>query len=138
MESKRSQNVILCVDDEPIILVALKQELKKKFGNQFQYETALNAPEALELIDELSAGGVKVILILSDWLMPGMKGDEFLILVSQKHPDIRTIMVTGHVDEAAIERVKNDAGAYAVFPKPWDSKKLMEAVRVCCGLEETA
>ncbi|PJZ53935.1 response regulator [Leptospira adleri] len=128
-----NNNAILCVDDEPIILIALKQELKKQFGNEFQYETAINAKEALEVVDELVANGVNVILILSDWRMPGIKGDEFLILVHQKYPNIRSILITGHVDEAAVERVMREAGTYAVLPKPWDRKQLLDAVKVCCG-----
>ncbi|TGK39256.1 response regulator [Leptospira gomenensis] len=126
-------DAILCVDDEPIILIALKQELKKQFGNEFQYETAVNAKEAMEAVDELAVSGVKVILILSDWRMPGIKGDEFLIQVHRKYPEIRSILITGHVDEDAVERVKKEAGTYAVLPKPWDPKQLMDAVRVCCA-----
>lgn len=77
MKDTVKNNAILCVDDEPIILIALKQELKKQFGNEFQYETAVNATEALEVVDDLAENGINVILILSDWRMPGIKGDEF-------------------------------------------------------------
>ncbi|TGN20220.1 response regulator [Leptospira idonii] len=132
-QTETEQSAILCVDDEPIILIALKEELKKQFGSEFQYEVALSANEALSVIDELVSTGVNVILILSDWLMPGLKGDEFLITIHKKYPNIRSIMITGHVDEAAIERVKKEAGTYAVLPKPWDSKQLMDAVKVCCN-----
>ncbi|EQA43192.1 response regulator receiver domain protein [Leptospira broomii serovar Hurstbridge str. 5399] len=111
----------------------MKQELRKQFGDEFQYEIALNGNEALEVVDELVEAGVNVILILSDWLMPGLKGDEFLILIHAKYPNIRSILITGHVDESAAERVKREAGTYAVFSKPWDSTKLMEAVRICCN-----
>ncbi|EMF82764.1 response regulator receiver domain protein [Leptospira weilii serovar Topaz str. LT2116] len=126
-------NAILCVDDEPIILIALKQELKKQFGNEFQYETAVNATEALEVVDDLAENGINVILILSDWRMPGIKGDEFLIHIHQKYPDIRSILITGYIDDAAVERVKKEAGTYAVLPKPWDPKQLADAVKVCCN-----
>ncbi len=128
-----SQNAILCVDDEPIILISLKQELKKKLGNRFSYETAMNADEALEIIDELVGNGVNLILILSDWLMPGIKGDEFLIIVHKRHPGIQSILITGHADEKAVERVKKEAGTYTVLSKPWDPIELLEAVQVCCS-----
>lgn len=127
------RSAILCVDDEPIILITLKQELRKRFGDEYQYETALNAKEALEVVDELVNTGINVILILSDWLMPGLKGDEFLILIHAKYPEIRSILITGHVDETAVRRVKNEAGTYAVFSKPWDAKQLMDAVQICCN-----
>ena len=116
METVIRERAILCVDDEPIILISLKQELKKKFGNRFNYETAMNADEAMEVVDELAGSGISVILILSDWLMPGIKGDEFLIRVHQKYPKIQSILITGHADEKAMERVKKEAGTYTVLP----------------------
>lgn len=133
LETVIRERAILCVDDEPIILISLKQELKKKFGNRFNYETAMNADEAMEIVDELASSGINVILILSDWLMPGVKGDEFLIQVHKKYPNIQSILITGHADEKAMERVKKEAGTYTVLPKPWNSSQLMEAVEFCCS-----
>jgi CheY-like chemotaxis protein len=83
-----TEQAILCVDDEAIIVLAIKQELKTHFRERFIYETALNAEEALTIIDELTADGVSLILVISDWLMPGMKGDEFLSVVKRNHPKI--------------------------------------------------
>lgn len=127
-----TKNAILCVDDEPILLLSLVQELKREFGNRFSYETAFNPSEALEFVDELFQSGVQVILVLSDWLMPEMKGDEFLIKIHQKHPQVKSILITGHADAKAMERLKTEANTIAFFPKPWDSKQLMEQVRACC------
>lgn len=120
---------ILCVDDEAIILMAMKQELKHHFGSQFMYETALSAEEALQTIRELGDEGISVIIVISDWLMPGMKGDEFLILVHEQFPHIRTIMVTGQADDAAIERAVQRAKITACLRKPWNSRDLMSAIQ---------
>ncbi len=134
MQALTKKNAILCVDDEPIILLSLVKELKREIGSAFAYETALNPEDAMETIDELIESGVKVILILSDWLMPGMKGDEFLVQIHQKYPDIKSILISGHADKKAIERVKTEANTYAIFSKPWNSNELMQAVRFCCNL----
>ena len=67
-----AKRAILCVDDEAIILIALKQELKIHFGDRFTYETAINALDALKAIDELSAEGIEIAVVISDWRMPGM------------------------------------------------------------------
>jgi len=83
-----SKNVILCVDDEKIILDSLKTQLKEKFGNDFSYETAENANDAEEVLNELTTEGCNVLIIVSDWLMPGIKGDEFLINIHKKFPGI--------------------------------------------------
>lgn len=89
MNLKNEPNAILCVDDEPIILISLVQELKRKLGHQFIFETAQDATEALEVIDDLVSKGTKIVLIVSDWLMPITNGDEFLI---QVHKNIQKFL----------------------------------------------
>ncbi|EDN70168.1 Response regulator receiver [Beggiatoa sp. PS] len=79
-----SKPTILCVDDEPFVLESLEIELKRAFGESYDYEFAESAEEALEVIQDLSEDNVEVLLIISDWLMPGIKGDELLIRIHQK------------------------------------------------------
>ena len=73
------KKAIVCVDDEAIIVLSLKQELQNRLGDEYIYESAMSAEEALQVIEELSGDDVCVILVISDWLMPGIKGDEFLL-----------------------------------------------------------
>jgi DNA-binding NtrC family response regulator len=122
------KQAILCVDDEVIILLSLIQELKVAFGTRFLYEQATNAQEALNVVDELSQEGVEVIFIISDWLMPGMKGDEFLEIVHQRFPGIKQIMITGQADGQAIERVRTNEAVLGVFGKPWNSRQLIDTI----------
>jgi hypothetical protein len=42
-----------CVDDEAIILLALKNELRRSLPANFRVETALDAESAMELIELL-------------------------------------------------------------------------------------
>lgn len=121
--------VILCVDDEKVVLDSLKRQLKQAFGNNYQYEVAEDADEALELIDELNQENIDIILIVSDWLMPGMKGDEFLIKVHQNFPKIVKILLTGQADEAAIKRAKEQANLHCCLYKPWLQAELVETIK---------
>lgn len=125
---------ILCVDDEIIILLSLIQELKENFGNRFFYEKATNAADALTTIDELASEGIKVILIISDWLMPGIKGDVFLEEVRKKYPEIKSIMITGQADQDAINRVQQNRSVLSVFKKPWNSRELVETISHACDI----
>ena len=75
------ESAIICVDDEVTILESLKEQLKRTFGDRYIYEVAESADEAWEIIEELKADNINIILIVSDWLMPKTKGDEFLIEV---------------------------------------------------------
>lgn len=120
---------ILCVDDERVILESLKTQLKSAFGNAYLYELAEDADDALELIEELTEEAVSIILIVSDWLMPGMKGDEFLIRVHQQFPNIIKILLTGQANEDAIARAKAEANLHCCLSKPWSEKELVETIK---------
>lgn len=130
-----TQKAILCVDDEKIVLMSLRDQLTNHFGDRYIYEFAESADEALEVIEELSQDEVKILIIVSDWLMPHMKGDEFLIKVHQQFPDIVTVLLTGQADENAIERTRQYANLNRYIPKPWDEETLIEVLRA--GLEGT-
>jgi DNA-binding NtrC family response regulator len=121
-------SAILCVDDEIMILDSLREQLQRHFGDLYLYEVAEGVEEAWEVIDEFYAEGVRVVVIVSDWLMPGVKGDEFLIAVSQRYPDIVSIMLTGQADESAIDRVRIEANLHACLRKPWMEKELVTTI----------
>lgn len=129
-----SKPFILCVDDEKVVLQSLKAQLRKAFGDIYSYEIAEDATDALNLIDELNDEEVSILLIISDWLMPGMKGDEFLIRVHEKFPKIVKIMLTGQADDEAIKRAQNSANLYRYLFKPWSEVELIEAIK--SGLEK--
>ena len=124
-----SKAVILCVDDEAVILNSLKIQFKKAFGDKYSYEMAESADEAMEVIEEFQTDGVDVIVIVSDWLMPGIRGDEFLIQIHQTFPRIIKIMLTGQADEAAITRALQQANLHRCIRKPWQADELIEAIK---------
>lgn len=124
---------ILCVDDEKIVLDSLKNQIKKHFGSRYFYEFAQSVEEAWEVIDELAQDEVEILIIVSDWLMPDIKGDEFLIEIHQKYPKIVKVMLTGQADQDAIERAEKQANLYRYISKPWSEKELIETIQ--SGLE---
>jgi CheY-like chemotaxis protein len=124
-----SEAAILCVDDEAPILKALKEQLKRSFGDRYIYEVAQSAEEAWTVIDEMEEDQVQILVIVSDWLMPNVRGDEFLVQVHQRFPKIIKVMLTGQADEAAIERAKQEANLYACLQKPWTEDELQQVIR---------
>lgn len=123
-----TEAAILCVDDETVILETLQEQISRHFGDKFVYEAAESAEEALEILEELDEEGIKIVVIVSDWLMPGMRGDEFLFQVYQRFSDIKTIMLTGQADESAIERAKEEANLYSCIYKPWREEELIKII----------
>ena len=124
-----SKPAILCVDDEVAVLESLEIELQQAFNGKYLCEFAESAAEALEIIEVLCEDEVDILVIVSDWLMPGMKGDELLIMIHQKYPLIVTVMLTGQADKEAIERTKAQANLHAFIEKPWQNQELIEAIK---------
>lgn len=123
-----TKSAILCVDDEKMVLNSLKSQLKNKFQSSYRLEFAESADEAFEVIEELYQNGIQVLVIVSDWLMPGIKGDEFLILVHQKFPRITKVMLTGQAEKSAIERAEKEANLFKCLNKPWDEQDLIDTI----------
>jgi CheY-like chemotaxis protein len=130
-----SKCVILCVDDEQMVLKSLESQLIHAFGNQYHIELAEGGVEALELLDELSGDDYRALVIISDWLMPEMKGDEFLIKAHRKFPKVLKLMLTGQADADAVERTRLEANLYRLIDKPWSSADVIDAIKT--GLAET-
>ncbi|WP_353572849.1 response regulator [Candidatus Albibeggiatoa sp. nov. BB20] len=124
-----SKSAILCVDDEPVVLDSLKIQLKNEFNDTYLYEFAESADEALEVVEELHDENISILVIVSDWLMPGMKGDEFLIQVHHRFPQIVKVMLTGQADNSAIKRAQVEANLHRCLYKPWDGKELIETIK---------
>lgn len=129
----RPTHAILCVDDDVLVLDSLRAQLRDHFAHRFAYEAAESAEEAWEVIDELVDEGVDILLIVSDWLMPGTRGDEFLIAVHERHPRIVKVMVTGQASPEAIERARRDASLHACIAKPWSRDELLSTIERALG-----
>ena len=130
------KGVLLCVDDEIIVLTALKDQLRRAFGSDFHIDVAESAEEALELLDELALDGHTLLVIVSDWLMPGMKGDEFLIRAHERFPSVVKIMLSGQAESAAVDRARREADLHDFLSKPWNAAALVESINQ--GLRERA
>ncbi|MCS7084495.1 MAG: response regulator [Bacteroidia bacterium] len=128
------KRAILCVDDEKMVLDNLVDQLESTFGDKFQYEIAESVDEAWEVIDDLVSQGYAMVLVISDWLMPRVKGDTFLVDVHKKYPETVSIMLTGQADPEAVQNAFDNANLYAYIKKPWNEEDLIQ--RVTLALEK--
>ncbi|HEY9808528.1 MAG TPA: adenylate/guanylate cyclase domain-containing protein [Halomicronema sp.] len=123
------KQVIICVDDEISLLKSLKLELKNAFSQDYTIEIAEGGEEALELIEELQAEGIEIPLIISDYVMPKMKGDELLKKVQEVSPHTLKVMLTGQASLEGIGNAINYAKLYRYMTKPWQSEDLILTVK---------
>jgi len=125
--------VIICVDDEKVVLTSLKEQLKRAFGKDYSVETAENGEDALDLYEELTEDEVEVPVIISDYIMPGMKGDELLQRIHNLAPKMLKILLTGQANTEGVTNAVNYANLYRYMAKPWEQEDIVltvsEAIR---------
>lgn len=124
-----SKPVVICVDDEPMVLESLKIDLKRVLGEACLIETAESGEEAIELIDELHrSGDYEVALVLADYIMPGLRGNELLQQIHQRSPQTLNVMISGQADLDAVSEALRNASLYRYIAKPWTSEDLKQTI----------
>jgi diguanylate cyclase (GGDEF)-like protein len=121
--------IILCVDDDSTVLSALRTVLAKNFGQDLQVEFAESGEEALEIEAELRAQGRELGLVISDFMMPGLRGDELLVRLHERSPNTVKILLTGQSDVSGVKRAINDANLYRFLEKPFLNEDIVLTVR---------
>jgi class 3 adenylate cyclase/FixJ family two-component response regulator len=119
-----TKQVILCVDDEEIILRSLKDELKATFGNAYRIEVAAGSEDALDLFNELLDENLEVPLVISDYVMPKMRGDELLKRIHELSPKTLKVMLTGQATIQGVTNAIKYARLYRYLTKPWQNEDL--------------
>ena len=121
--------VILCVDDEKFVLNSLRRELNEILGADFLIETAESGEEAFDVFQEFLKEGGEIPLVISDQIMPGMKGHELFMKIHPLSPQTLNIMLTGQADLMAVTYAVNHATLYRYIPKPWEKTDLALTVK---------
>ena len=122
-------DIILCIDDERVVLNGLQSQLGRDFGSSYVIEIAESGEEALALIKEILDGGRDIPVVISDQMMPGIKGHELLRRIHEISPATYTILLTGHSDIEAVTEAVNHANLYRYMAKPWEGNDLVLTVR---------
>ena len=124
-----SKPVILCVDDERMILTSLKSQLQNSLESCYQIELAESGEEALELIEELCDNQTEVPLVIADQIMGGMYGDELLVKIKKRLPKTLSIMLTGQASAESVGEAVNKASLFRYISKPWDEDDFILTVK---------
>jgi len=110
---------VLLVDHQPLILSSLSYLLEDL---DFRVRTEESGKAALAAVDESPPD-----VILLDWRMPEMSGEEVLERLQRDHRQIPVIILTGAGDSAtAVQALKN--GAFDYLNKPVDIDKVQAAL----------
>ena len=112
---------VLCVDDEPNILSAIKRVFR---GTGYRVLVADGGPQALDILAQET-----VHLVISDMRMPVMDGAQLLQQVREQWPATARILMTGYADVASTVAAINRGEIFRYITKPWNESDLLLAVR---------
>lgn len=123
-----TKDVILCIDDEPIILRLMKGQLEAHFGEQFEFLYAESAEEAETLLADLKNEDKRLVMTIVDQILPGKQGTEFLTEVAQTFPNVIKILFSGKSDFESVIVAINEAEIYRYMIKPWDEADFINII----------
>ncbi|HHL39231.1 MAG TPA: response regulator [Deltaproteobacteria bacterium] len=117
MSEESGTPAVLIVDDEESILNSLRRLLRRE---RYEVLTARSGAEGMEIIEGRDDIGV----VVSDHMMPGMNGVEFLSQVRLLSPHTVRMMLTGYADRDASIAAINRGGVERYITKPWDDGEM--------------
>ncbi len=123
------KRVILCIDDERMVLFSLRDQLSWILKEGYSIELAESGEEALDLFAELTAESIDIPLVICDQIMPRMSGSELLTQIHRQSPKTLKIMLTGMASFEDVVQAVNHASLYRYITKPWDKTDLSLTVR---------
>ena len=118
--SNNSESFIICLDDDRDFLNSLKISLPEKLqdvqGCNFLFMD--NPLETLEMIREIQEDSQAIALIMTDQMMPDMKGIDFLREAKKITPNSMRVLLTGYagMDSAIVAINENVLHKYLTKP----------------------
>jgi DNA-binding NtrC family response regulator len=117
---KTGSETVLIVDDDPVILNIIKEEI-----GQYGYKPILarNADEALS-----AAENEKVDLLLTDIMMPGINGIDLAKQFAAIHPEIKVLFMSGYLCPSVAHQGIPES-EHAFVQKPFAPNVLVNKMR---------
>jgi CheY-like chemotaxis protein len=119
---------ILVVDDEPLVCDAIGMMLS---FDGYEVVAASSGKEALALFEQ-----GKFDLVITDYIMPGMTGDELVLALKARVPGQPVIMITAHADMLKTSGTP-PVGVDQLVSKPFLLADLREAVQKAIAPDST-
>lgn len=116
------QSKILIVDDEAAVLRSLERLISRA---GYQVITASSGAQALALLADNT-----VQIILSDFRMPLMCGNELLKAVKKRSPQVVGLILSAYADFDAVVESLNSGIAYKFLQKPWTDHLLLAEIQL--------
>jgi PAS domain S-box-containing protein len=122
---RTGSETILLVEDENVVR-ALAQRVLERCGY-----TVLACADGAEALRVAEGSPLHIDLLLTDVVMPGLRGHEVAERVTASRPGVKVLYMSGYADEALLGRAAIDQRA--LIEKPFAVDALAERVREALG-----
>lgn len=116
------KETILVVDDEIHVMLLAKMMLAE---NGYRVVTAKDGFEAIDCYKKL---GKKIDLVILDFTMPGMHGDQVFEELRKLNPSVAVILSSGFADQSKLNRMFAQ-GLKEFVAKPYTQQRLLSEIR---------
>jgi DNA-binding NtrC family response regulator len=123
------KDIILCVDDEPIVLRACSNAITQA---GFRCAVAENGAAGLDSFMEMKD---EVCLVLSDIVMPAVNGLDMAASILQVNADVKIVLMSGYSDSVIEQQGRN---RFPFIRKPFIYRVLIERIQSIVGASDAA
>ena len=128
------KGTVVIVDD----IEAQGSTFKQYFSDSFEIYAFTDAEDALKSMEDIT----DVDVVISDEVMPGMAGHDFLTAVKKRFPNVQRIITTAYSHDQHLLHCYTEAQIHSFVRKPWDlnylEKTISKAINKKRDLEEFA
>jgi CheY-like chemotaxis protein len=117
-----TKETIMVVDDEVHVMLLAKMMLAE---NGYRVVTAKDGFEAIENYKKLRD---KIDLVILDFTMPGMHGDQVFEELRKINPSVSVILSSGFADQTKLNRMFSQ-GLKEFVAKPYTQQRLLSEIR---------
>jgi DNA-binding NtrC family response regulator len=113
--------LVYIVDDEPLLLELAEMVLE---GNGYRFQKFQDPTEAWSAF---AAGNPVPALLITDYAMHAMNGVELIVKCKHLRPELKTILISGTVDESILREIPVKVDHF--LRKPYRTTELGDIVR---------
>lgn len=121
LPARGTETILLVEDIGPLRMMTSK--ILRDCG--YKVLEAENGEKALQLVQEKQE---KISLLLTDIILPKMKGPALANSLKEQRPGLRVLFVSGYVDQAVLQNGMAESGA-AFLQKPFTADELSKKIR---------
>ncbi len=127
VELARAEATVLVVEDEPGVR-EITVAILRDYG--YQVFEAADGQEAMALFD---AHASEIDMLLSDVVLPGLRGREIAERITARRPDVKILFMSGYTENSIVHHGRLDDGVQLIS-KPFQREQLATKVAELLGL----